>query len=299
MTHRHLSFLVNPTSGGRTGHALFEHLSARYPGKVHDIRSTNLAELCQQLTTENAGLIACGGDGTVSYALDTAFRHQCAVPVGIIPLGTGNDLSRHLGWGKSAPAVGPALDALITRLSVAPTHLIDRWTLSGPDGDRSWFNYWSIGIDAAIALRFHQLRKRSPQWFRFRWINFTWYGALSLSEGWSRIDRAITCSHLDLSSRTASLLVANIPLWAGGVRLPNLVCDNDGLADILTIGSNIGMTSHVLGLRPLRHAATTDTLTITTTQPLPMQCDGEPFLAAPGTWQLRHAGQCPVLAKEV
>ncbi|KAJ8751241.1 hypothetical protein K2173_016422 [Erythroxylum novogranatense] len=50
------------------------------------------------------------GDGTVGWVLGTLqeLYTQCrepVPPVGIIPLGTGNDLSRSFGWGGSFPFV--------------------------------------------------------------------------------------------------------------------------------------------------------------------------------------------------
>ncbi len=46
--------------------------------------------------------IVCGGDGTVMWVINEMIKAQINIalmPIGIIPLGTGNDFSRELGWG--------------------------------------------------------------------------------------------------------------------------------------------------------------------------------------------------------
>jgi diacylglycerol kinase (ATP) len=46
--------------------------------------------------------IVCGGDGTVLWVVRELIEHGIRihnVPVGVIPIGTGNDFSRILGWG--------------------------------------------------------------------------------------------------------------------------------------------------------------------------------------------------------
>ena len=57
-----------------------------------------------QMEKENSKcyVIVCGGDGTVMWVVTEMVKYDIkilSVPLAIIPLGTGNDFSRELGWG--------------------------------------------------------------------------------------------------------------------------------------------------------------------------------------------------------
>lgn len=48
--------------------------------------------------------VVCGGDGTIVWVAEEMNRFSIdakRVPLAIIPLGTGNDFSQALGWGKT------------------------------------------------------------------------------------------------------------------------------------------------------------------------------------------------------
>ena len=53
---------------------------------------------------ENVNIIVCGGDGTILWVIEEILRYGLdpeKVCFGVIPIGTGNDFSRSLGWGSS------------------------------------------------------------------------------------------------------------------------------------------------------------------------------------------------------
>ncbi|KAG6538383.1 hypothetical protein ZIOFF_003500 [Zingiber officinale] len=57
--------------------------------------------------SEKLRIMIAGGDGEVGKILRTLgkkFSTQKVPPIGIIPLGTGNDLSKSFGWGGSLPS---------------------------------------------------------------------------------------------------------------------------------------------------------------------------------------------------
>uniref|UniRef100_A0A674A154 diacylglycerol kinase (ATP) n=1 Tax=Salmo trutta TaxID=8032 RepID=A0A674A154_SALTR len=75
-------------------------------------------------------ILVCGGDGSVGWVLseiDTLTLHkQCQL--GVLPLGTGNDLARVLGWG-SACDDDAQLPQILEKLERASTKMLDRWSI--------------------------------------------------------------------------------------------------------------------------------------------------------------------------
>jgi diacylglycerol kinase (ATP) len=77
------------------------------PAQVVDLSESGMEEAlkwCNLTAPAPSYLLVCGGDGTVGWLLNTAELMGLAQPpvVAILPLGTGNDLARTLGYGSGS-----------------------------------------------------------------------------------------------------------------------------------------------------------------------------------------------------
>ena len=134
----------------------------------------------------NLRVLACGGDGTAGWVLSILDQIGIspAPPVGVLPLGTGNDLARALGWGGGY--TDEPISKILSCMGEAEPVMLDRWELQvekneevaqnsnadecgggghhHPSRDTLPLsvvnNYFSFGVDAQIALDFHEARGR-------------------------------------------------------------------------------------------------------------------------------------------
>lgn len=295
-TVRTLVFVINPTSGGRHGGRLATRLAATCPpDTVHHLRGADLPRLIGRLEAAAlpAAVVACGGDGTASAVagalLAARARHTA---LGVIPLGTGNDLARVLGW---RPFTGEAdLAPRLAALAGAGERRLDGWRLAGPGVDRAWFNYWSIGADARVAHRFDRLRRRRPWLLRSPAINRAAYALLGAGDRGPRLPVAWQGGR-PLPAWAAALVLASIPSYAGGVRLSHLSDPADGRLEVVALGAQLAMGLVAARLRRPRLLAQVGAWDLVLQRPAPMQVDGEPFVAAPGRYSCRHGGTIGVL----
>lgn len=95
---------VNPRSGGNQGAKMMQKFNwLLNPRQVFDLIQSGGPRAALELYKEvpNLRILTIGGDGTASWIL--SYLDEVGIPnkipVAVLPLGTGNDLARALGWG--------------------------------------------------------------------------------------------------------------------------------------------------------------------------------------------------------
>ncbi|EFX67242.1 hypothetical protein DAPPUDRAFT_203757 [Daphnia pulex] len=331
---RPIIVFINPKSGGNQGAKLMQKFQwLLNPRQVFDLTQGGpRAGLEMFRKVPNLRVLACGGDGTAGWVLSILDQIGIspAPPVGVLPLGTGNDLARALGWGGGY--TDEPISKILSSMGEAEPVLLDRWELqveknpdAPPNGDDSGShhpsrdtlplsvvnNYFSFGVDAQIALDFHEAREARPQKFNSRLRNKMFYGQAGgkdlLQRKWKDLSEFVTleCDGKDITAKLReqkvhAVLFLNIPSYGGGTHPWNRAHGQDAATDDGMI-EVVGLTTYQL---PLLQAgghgtclAQCRTARIVTRRTIPMQVDGEACRLNPSIIGLQLLNQAPVLAK--
>uniref|UniRef100_A0A1I8NMW2 Diacylglycerol kinase n=1 Tax=Stomoxys calcitrans TaxID=35570 RepID=A0A1I8NMW2_STOCA len=323
---------INPKSGGNQGVKLLgKFQNILNPRQVFDLTQGGPKmglELFRK--APNLRILACGGDGTVGWVLSVLDQLQPPIQpapaVGVLPLGTGNDLARALGWGGGY--TDEPIGKILKEIGMSQCVLMDRWRLKVslnedvPDDnvDRSKDNvplnvinnYFSFGVDAHIALEFHEAREAHPERFNSRLRNKMYYGQMGgkdlILRQYRNLSQWVTleCDGQDYTAKLRdagchAVLFLNIPSYGGGTHpwndsfgqsKPSI---DDGLIEV------VGLTTYQLPMLQAGLHGTCicqcRTARITTRKTIPMQVDGEACRVKPCIIEMELLNKAIMLAK--
>jgi len=227
-------------------------------------------------------IVICGGGGTVSSGAMAVM--ESGLPMGILPMGTANDLARTLGIPMD---LGEAADIIIGGYE----RRIDLGSVNG----HAFFNVASIGLSADLA------RGLDPE----------------LKRRWGRLGYAIAATRVLLKARpftawitengrtihvkTFQIAVGNGRHYGGGNVVEASAAIDDGYLDLYSLEMrNVWKLALMLpSFRSGTHGAWSEVRTarsvqfdIRTRSPQPINTDGEIVTATPATFRVHPEAIC-------
>jgi YegS/Rv2252/BmrU family lipid kinase len=228
-----------------------------------EIVATRSPEDCDAAVAERGErrVVVCGGDGSVHVVVTALHRAgELEQPIGLIPLGTGNDLARALGLPLDpAAAARIVLDGMPRRLDL----LVD-------DAGDLVVNAVHLGIGAEAARRAAALK---PKLGRLAYLVGGVAAGITTS-GWDLVVRVDGTELVD--GRVLQVGVGLGQSIGGGSPLtPHSVLD-DRLADVVVSQAVTPMARLSYGLR-LRRGSHVDRPDVLTARGAEVEAIGEPF----------------------
>jgi diacylglycerol kinase (ATP) len=217
-----------------------------------------------------------GGDGTLSTACEALL--ESGLPMGILPLGTGNDLARTLGIPLE----------LSEAFRVAAAGRVERIDLGWVNG-KHFLNAAGIGLGVRVA------GKLSPEVKR-RWGAVSYALAILSAFRENRSFRAtLTCEDRPRRLRTIHVTVANGRHYGGGITVAADASIRDHRLDLFSIAPapfwKLLLLAPALrrGLEEARPGIlllSCREVRVTTERPLPVTADGEVVTRTPASFRV-------------
>lgn len=250
-----LLVFANTKSGNGLGKKVLAECSkVLHPLQVHDLSRAppqSTLNILKALPKQRFSILCCGGDGTVNWifnALDE-IKPETEPYVAVLPLGTGNDISRVLNWGPGYTHFDCVRSTLASLVLSQPVKL-DRWTAQityDPEKtpvrkyalrnktptlhkNVAFQNYFSIGTDAATMLDFHHSRESAPLpiFSMSRTINKFWIGLMAfkniidnsrMKDLHKKMKLILDEIEYKIPPEIECILFLNVWSWGGGISV--------------------------------------------------------------------------------
>lgn len=270
--------LLNPHAQGGRAQRSLETIRAALPADVvlhapSDL-SASLALLYR--LPEGSRVVAVGGDGSLHRWLPALLARDHEL--GVVPLGSGNDVARALGIYRS-----DALSVLTHALNGAPSFMdlghVSWHDAQGMPRETHFLSSLSTGFDAAVVRHALDHPSRLQGMARYAWATL---GALRQLSNWSM---DVTADGKSLHNGPALLASSlNTPSFGSGIPAAPHARTQDGVLNLLLAGpfdrlGVLAMLPRLLMGRHLGHARVQtlafESLTVLAPNAVPLAADGE------------------------
>ena len=228
MTEAPIPLFLNPVAGrgraGRKGRAIREILAASGVDTeiIASVAAGDLEDRVFDMASTRPGpLIVAGGDGSVHEAVNGILRAGTGTPLGLVPIGTGNDFAKActipLDWDNAARLLAGRIRDRV------PVRVVD----AGRMNERYFANGAGIGFDAKIN---HIARK-------YRWPIGDLVYLIAVLEGlWDGVITPTVSMRFDEARYEGRVTLANISNgeWVGGMfYIAPMARNDDGHLDLV------------------------------------------------------------------
>lgn len=263
-------FLVNPASGRGTGASHLDRIrvlaSRAGAGLVVSRKVEDLAKAARRAAEDGIErLLVAGGDGTMHHASQGLAGTPCAL--GVVPLGTGNDLAATLG-------IPPDLDAAVRRALEGEIRSIDLARV----GETYCVGYAGVGFDSEVTRFANGVKILKGPLVYF-------YSVIHTLVTFEPPRMKVVHDEGTFAGKVMFVTVNNLPRFGGGMRIAPDARIDDGLLDLVIVGeipkaTLLSVFPKVYGGTHVSHPAVTMARTrraeITLDRDLTMYGGGEP-----------------------
>ncbi len=270
----------NARHGSRLADRVEEALAERGIGflPVRLKKSDDASAVIDLHAAEVDRVIVGGGDGTLNRAARGLMAS--GLPLGILPLGTANDLARTLG-------IPADVDAAIDVIAAGRTRAIDVGEVNGSP----FFNVASVGFSAELAQNLTREAKR-------KW-GVAGYALTAAKVLWKSKPFGATLAYgmKEEHVHTLQVAVGNGHYYGGGMKVAADARPDDGNLDIysLEVMHWLELPAMLPMLRSGTHAAwptvrglRVNAFELRTRKPMPVNADGEIVTMTPARFRVRE-----------